>query len=471
MTRRAARYRRISQDREGRELGIERQGQDLDVLAERRSLVWADDYVDNDISASTKSKKRRPEYERMLADAKAGKFEVIAAYTTSRLTRRPREFEDLIDLAVEHGIEFYYVRSPEFDLTTSQGRRVARMMASHDAGQAEDTQELVARQKLQSAMNGTWKGGRRPYGYEADGVTVRASEAAEVLRASRAVVSGSSLRGLTASLNARGIPTSTGRRWDDTALRRVLARPRNAGLMVHRKKIVGKAEWPAIVPESLWRRVAAILGNPDRRTQTTSSRQWLGSGLYTCYCGETVRGDRNSSGDATTRSSRPYYYCRASKHLTRIAVEVDNLVGEFVVERLSRPDAIDLLREDSGEDPADAMARAAELRVRLNDLAELYAANSIDAGQLATASGLMRRQVADLDAKVAKVTRASALAGLAGEPDVAARWAALDIDRKRAVINRLFTVELWAANKGRPPGWKPGESYFDPTTVKIRPKQ
>src|SRR5688572_33310973 len=131
----AAKYRRISDDREGRELGVTRQNEDLDKLAERNGLTIVADYCDNDISASTRSQKRRPEYQRMLVDARAGKFDVILGYSSSRLTRRPRELEEQIDLAEECGTRFLYVASPSFDLNPSAGRTVARGPAAMGAGE------------------------------------------------------------------------------------------------------------------------------------------------------------------------------------------------------------------------------------------------------------------------------------------------------------------------------------------------
>jgi site-specific DNA recombinase len=35
----------------------------------------------------------------------------------------------------------------------------------------------------------------------------------------------------------------------------------------------------------------------------------------------------------------------------------------------------------------------------------------------------------------------------------------------------LMTVTILPARRGRRPGWRPGESYFDPDTVKIEPKR
>ncbi|MET0493740.1 MAG: recombinase family protein, partial [Actinoplanes sp.] len=134
----AAIYTRISDDREGRELGVQRQRDDCTALAERLGLTVYRVYEDNDIGASTRSRKPRPEYQELLAGARSGAFSTVIAYTSSRLTRRPREHEGLIELAERHGTKFQYVASPSFDLNTSAGRRIARILAANDAGEAED---------------------------------------------------------------------------------------------------------------------------------------------------------------------------------------------------------------------------------------------------------------------------------------------------------------------------------------------
>ena len=159
-------YLRISDDREGRELGVGRQQEDCLSLSNRLHCIAYGIYKDNDISASTRSRKIRPDYQRLLTDARAGLIDTIIAYTSSRLTRRPREHEDLIELAEEYGVQFYYVASPSFDLNTAAGRRIARMLAANDAGEAEDTAERVARAKLANAVRGEYMGGARAYGFE-----------------------------------------------------------------------------------------------------------------------------------------------------------------------------------------------------------------------------------------------------------------------------------------------------------------
>ncbi len=165
---RAAKYRRISDDSEGLELGVGRQDADLDEFARQHGYEVVSDYVDNDAGASTRSRKPRPGFDQLLVDARAGKFDVIISYTASRLTRRPRENEDLIDLAQNHGIRIEYIRSPSFDLNTADGRMVARVLGSNDTAEAERTAERVARKRRSTAEQGLSSGGFRARRGQAD---------------------------------------------------------------------------------------------------------------------------------------------------------------------------------------------------------------------------------------------------------------------------------------------------------------
>ena len=90
LPRRAVIYCRISNDPEGRELGVKRQEVDCRALADRLGLTVIRVYVENDVSASTLSSKPRPQYAAMLAAIDAGEADVILAYSNSRLTPAAR---------------------------------------------------------------------------------------------------------------------------------------------------------------------------------------------------------------------------------------------------------------------------------------------------------------------------------------------------------------------------------------------
>src|SRR4051794_26699959 len=82
-------YLRMSQDRSGEAAGIERQREDCMAEAERLNLTVVGEYVDNGKSAY--SGRPRPEFERLLEDARAGAFGVVVVWATDRLYRQMRD--------------------------------------------------------------------------------------------------------------------------------------------------------------------------------------------------------------------------------------------------------------------------------------------------------------------------------------------------------------------------------------------
>jgi len=82
-TKRAGIYARISQDRTGAGLGVERQRSDCAELARKLDLDVVGLYSDNDTSAY--SGKPRPEYRRLLEDLNAGRIDVVLAWHTDRV--------------------------------------------------------------------------------------------------------------------------------------------------------------------------------------------------------------------------------------------------------------------------------------------------------------------------------------------------------------------------------------------------
>lgn len=114
---RAAIYARISSD-DGTALGVARQVDDCRREVERHGWEVAEVYTDNDVSAS-RSKVVRPAYQRMLEDVRAGHLGAITVWDVDRLTRTPRELEDIITFADEHNLKLASVGG-EIDLGTSR---------------------------------------------------------------------------------------------------------------------------------------------------------------------------------------------------------------------------------------------------------------------------------------------------------------------------------------------------------------
>jgi site-specific DNA recombinase len=104
----------------------------------------AEVYTDNDVSAY--SGKPRPSWTRLLADVQAGRLDAVVGWHVDRLTRSPRELEDVIDMADRYGLELATVTG-EVDLSKPTGRLVARMLraaARHEAEHKAERQKATA---------------------------------------------------------------------------------------------------------------------------------------------------------------------------------------------------------------------------------------------------------------------------------------------------------------------------------------
>jgi site-specific DNA recombinase len=450
----AATYERISDDREGRELGVERQRADNRALAEREGLTLVDDYTDNDLSASTKARKARPEYQRLLRDARAGRFRVIVAYTQGRLTRTPREYEDLIDLATGHGVRFLYVRSPSFDLNTAQGRQIGRTMAAQAAGEAEETAERVTRAVTDRAQRGEFHGGPRGYGLEPDGRTVREDEAERIRAWAAHILAGGSLRSIATELNAAGVPTVTGTRWRGGVIRKILLAPRIAGLRVH-----DGAEYPSwspkIIEPAAWRALKVVLESPERRTHDgNTARKWLGVGLFVCErCApRTVKVSYSHHG-------RRVYVCTTCYRTWRAEPIDDWIAGEdgLVELILAREDqrARLLPRRESGVDLAALETEAAAIRTNMAELAREYAL-ARGAVKAALREGLAagEARLAEIQGEIVRAGQVDPLTEILGDDPVAVWRGQTDLHRRQAVIRKLMTITLGPPIRGRAP-WDP----------------
>ncbi|HEX6402647.1 MAG TPA: recombinase family protein [Pseudonocardiaceae bacterium] len=456
----AAIYCRISKDREGAGLGVDRQRNDCQDLATRLGWTVTKVYRDNDISAY--SGKPRPGYRALLDDLRAGRVNAVLAWHNDRLHRSSVELEEYIE--VSGNAPTHFVKAGPLDLSTASGRMTARITGAVARHEVEHMIERQKAAKLQAAQDGRFRGGRRAFGFEKDGVTVRPGEAAAVLDATRRVLHGESLGSIARGWNEAGLTTSTGTQWTSISVHKLLIRARNAGLIEHGGQEIAKAVWPAIVPEDTWRAVRALLTAPGRRRPRSNDARWLGSGLF--LCGKCNDGTtmRSASVVGSNRSlRRATYRCKAGPHLGRVAEPVDALVTAIVLERLSRPDARLLLTAAPGVDTAALSAEAEALRVRNSGLVSMFGDGIITRGELEAERARIQVKLAQIADTMAAAAAGSPLAGFADAEDVRAAWDSASVSRRKAVIDTLMVVTLLPAARGR----RPGGHYFDPDSLRI----
>src|SRR5438552_3514193 len=147
---RAAIYCRISDDREGRALGVARQEADCRELAARKGWPVAEVYVDNDISAAD-PRNRRPGYERLLEDIGDGRRDAVIVWDLDRLHRRPIELERFVEIADRAGLRHLAAVGGDVDLGTGDALLVARIKGAVAAEEVRKIRQRLARQQRELA--------------------------------------------------------------------------------------------------------------------------------------------------------------------------------------------------------------------------------------------------------------------------------------------------------------------------------
>ncbi len=462
---RAAVYLRQSQDRTGEALGIDRQREEIQRLIEARGWTIAAEFIDNDVSAL--SRKPRPQFSAMMARVDAGEFDVLVARHMDRLLRRLSELESTLERCQRAGVSIV-TASDGVDTSGDGGRLVARILSSVAQGEVERKGARQRSAAVQAAKAGRWVGGRRAFGYESDGVTIRETEAALIRQGYADVLAGESLSEVARRWNASGMgPTQGKKGWYRGTVKDVLTNPRHAGLRRYRPTedrwkirqnpelgVVGKAEWAAIVDEATWRAAVRILCDPDRRRSPIGGKGLL-TGVAVCgACGETVH-----RGGA--KHGKPMYRCRSGRHVSRMSDPIDEYVSAVALERLQQPDA-SMLWAAELPNAQDLMAEADVLRKRRDDIALDYADGAMTREQFRVANSRVLGRLGEIEAQIAASGTSSPLSIVATE-DVAATWAGLSVAQRRNIIAALMTPVIHLTGHGT--------RTFRPETVEIRWKE
>lgn len=360
-------YCRISRDDLGDGLGVHRQEQDCRALAARHGSSQVTVYVDNDVSAF--SGRVRPAYQRLLEDIVSGHVTAVLAWAPERLHRSPRELEDFLELIERTGTTVETVKAGAWDVSTSHGRLVARMLGAVSRAESERTGERVSRAHQQAKTRGLWRG-PIPFGLRAGETpgmpVVHEPEAVVVKDIFVRVLRGDALTRIAADLNDAGIKPRRGERWTHTGALRLVSSPAIGG-MIEVDGELHDAAFDGVVAAETWRDAhAALLRRPRGESRRPREKLTLLGGIMTCDDhGFTCFG--SSAAHAATYAATGAGCCNVS--ITRAAA--DAFVTELLLRRLERPDARDLFSPEPV--PSQAAAEAGELRRRRDEIAGLLA--------------------------------------------------------------------------------------------------
>jgi DNA invertase Pin-like site-specific DNA recombinase len=452
---RAGIYARISSDREGDGLGVARQLEDCVRLAESRGWQIADRYVDDDVSAY--SGKPRPEYGRMLDDLRTGTIDAVVVYHLDRLHRQPKELEEFFEICKEAGVDDLATVTGRIDLADPDGQFQARILGAVAKKESDDKSRRIRRKHKEIALRGRVSGGgSRPYGYEADKVTVRPAEAAIVTECAGRLLAGEPLLSIVRDLNARGVRSAQGGPWSSQSLRRMLGSARISGQREHHREVVATAEWEAIIGAEDGAAIRALLSDPARRTNRAGRRYLLG-GLLSCgRCGERLVSRPRSGGQRRYACVKGQGFSGCGKTYVN-AHEVELFVTRAVLHRVdskAMQRAADQ-KKKSAPETKRWWKEAEAAQAQMDELAEAYGQRRVSMSEWMAARKPIEQRVTTARKHLAKASRSNLLDTYIGHGDkLKAEWGSLGLNQQHAIV--ACVVDSFVVGPGRP-----GYNRFD----------
>lgn len=500
-------YARQSKDSED---GIERQKEKcLKLIADRGWELAHAPFCDNDVSAT--KRRKRPAYEEALTWVRDKRCAVLVVAHMDRLYRKAAELEGIIPVVEQTGV-LVVSTDGDYDLSTANGRMVARMLCAASQGEIEVKSRRYKDGAEQKARRGERnQTGPRPFGYCADRVTPmeagidRAlltrpripavdgpgwpsaepweqitaavaettyspggevtwaeSEADAWRDAIRFICHGGSVSGTIRKWNAWGLrphllpygPLKHAEPWTHASVRKILLNPHSAGLRVYGGVVVAEGDWPALVTLESWEAAREILTNPDRAPNHGATS--LLGGIAECRCGLPARHAPNSRGSGRNFYSR--YTCtsyqvgresRPGPHTNLRADAIDRFVTDVLLETLEREDAAQLFaREETTIDVAGLKEKLKELDEGIEKLSWQNSMNLIPDVVFMSNASRIAAERETINVQIAEAGKTVPAARLLATPDVRGEWKLMDISEKRSVIRSLMHITLKESGKG-----------------------
>lgn len=480
-------YARISDERSSRSKdhdpagapGVERQIEDCRRLARQQGLNVVAEIADRSKSAYRHGDQREG-WKKVVAMAAAGEVDTIVAWKADRCYRRVEEYGRLLREIGSRPLTIL-TEGATMDLTGASGRGLAAVMSSLGQMESELKSERLVRKHQDLAANGLYHGGRRPFGFESDGKSIRVAEARALREAARELIGG---RGVAAT--CRWLKEHHEFVIKPVALKRCLTAPRIVGRRSrfsqedrerwNRERRAGLhtgkqmpfdgegrdilempiAQWPPILDVEEWRAVRARLAaSPSGGSRRAREPLSLLGGVIRCgLCGYVMNHSSTS------------YKCASQAHggsCGRVSVStpaIERFIRAAVEELIKHGDPIGVAEEADPE--LDALhAEAQVLAVRLEGLGDLFADGTLSAEQVRRAKVTIAKRREEIEARLDRdAHRRQSQRALI--PMIEA-WDHADRERQGMVIRSLLSeIRIGPSRAGRSSG-----PVFDASRVEL----
>ena len=254
---RVAAYARVSSDKDEAEHSLVAQiSYYNDYITHHPGWTFAGVYADSGISGT---KDNRPEFQRMMADARAGQFDMLITKSISRLARNAITLVTTVRELNRLGINVYF-ENEQLDSQSSSGEMMLSMFAMY----AEDQSKIASENKRWQIKKYFSEGKPtyfRIYGYKwVDGhLEIIPEEAAVVRRIFDMYLSGMGRQAIARQLNAEGIPSLNTTKWRDSTIINLLQNEKYIGNLLlqkthkpdflTKKRFINRGQWQQYLVE------------------------------------------------------------------------------------------------------------------------------------------------------------------------------------------------------------------------------
>jgi site-specific DNA recombinase len=265
----------------------------------------------------------RPAVQRLLADIKAGKIDVVVVYKVDRLSRSLLDFAKMLELFEKYHVAFVSV-TQQFNTTTSMGRLMLNVLLSFAQFEREIISERTKDKIAATRRKGKYSGGMPLLGYDvvATKLVVVPDEAEQVRQVFGLYLESDGLIPVVQELERRGWRNKRwttkkgiergGRQIDKNALWHLLTNVTYIG-KVRYKDEVHDGEHQSIINNELWQQVQSKL-QKHGRTGGAEVRNKFGAllkGLLHCTPCRCAMTPSHSTRDGNKRYR--YYICSAAQ--------------------------------------------------------------------------------------------------------------------------------------------------------------
>lgn len=274
-------------------------------FCKQRGLTVIDTYCDRHISGRTDE---RPEFQRLIADAKRKKFEAVVVYKTDRFARNKYDSAVYKRELKRNGIQIFYAAEAIPD--GPEGIILESLMEGLAEYYSAELAQKIKRGMHESALKCQSTGSGRPLGYRVDEqkrFQIDPESAQTVQTIFEQYIKGESNAAICELLNSRGLRTAQGKPFNKNSINRIIKNRKYIGEYRYHD-IVVEGGMPAIISKDAFNLAQAEMERRRTRKAPKSPKaEYLLAGRL--FCGHCKGPMQGVSGTGKSGNKWYYYYC------------------------------------------------------------------------------------------------------------------------------------------------------------------